>query len=829
MMRPFFVSSPSKFNDIVPLWSFQQAKLLLMEERVDEAIELLEGAILSPALVCEGNVVGGDALISLYAEILFSAKKFSLLQELFIKWDTTNDFPLLKLVELRMMDFDGRYSDCIEGCTQLIEEYRESNWELLPGFIAARGRVHAKTGNLTSSLVDMELAYSFFLFQEKPFQMGFCANAQGMLYRQLGDFYESRKWLERGLKSFTKLSLPRKQSMTLLNLGVTHYKSGNLKAAHKSLTESHKIGEEGNWPHRMLFTNIALGNVYRMKRQKQRARQHLHTAYAQAQELGYPREEALAMEFLGDVFRDENQFEQAMRFYARAMAIGKSIAPKGDIVMEVYRRQGECLLGEGEYVKAIGKLKKSITMAKAQGDRFEEAAALRVFSEVKKAVGDFNTADDLITESVEILEKIGARFELALSLSSWSDLKLRQVDRGDHPIPAGLLLTQAWNYATKALEHAIFSGVKPMIEEYRHKARRLSKLRAAQDLADQKQATKNKGSKAGLFNSNPSIIHQSSEMRDVVELTDMFANTEEPVLITGETGTGKELVAKRLHMNSDRSANKLVCVNVTTLPATMFEREMFGHVRGSFSGADRDGKGYVAEAEGGTLFLDEIGELPLDMQPKLLRLLQEGTYQSLGDPTERYANIRIVAATNASLPKMVKEGTFRSDLYFRLRVLELDLPPLRRRTGDVLFLLRHFLSEAAGHPTEASEYFNAMSLDLLQKHTWPGNIRELNILARRAHVEIKTRGFTRVMVKEEDGKSFYAMGPETTVIIKKKLAELEMHAAAGVNHTVGNPIDERGRILLVLEQCNGNRIDAAARLGMSRTTLYRRIKKLGLD
>jgi len=325
------------------------------------------------------------------------------------------------------------------------------------------------------------------------------------------------------------------------------------------------------------------------------------------------------------------------------------------------------------------------------------------------------------------------------------------------------------------------------------------------------------------------IIHQSVVMRDLLEMTDMFADNLEPVLVTGETGTGKELIARRLHMNSQRAEKKLVSVNVTTLPATMFEREMFGHVRGSFSGADRDGIGFVGEADGGTLFLDEIGELPLEAQPKLLRLLQEGTYQALGDPTERYADIRIVAATNASLADMVKQGKFRADLYFRLKVLELRLPPLRERDGDVPLLLRHFLNELSGRQVEISDFFDLDTLDLLERHDWAGNIRELVVLARRAHIELKTRGRVRIRVDRGNGSFFYATGPYEPFKVEEDEPEKEMEAAGGSeNSSTYNLANERARIVMAMEQSGGNRAEAAVALGMARSTLYRRMKKLGL-
>jgi transcriptional regulator with GAF, ATPase, and Fis domain len=827
MKLPSNISNSFIQNQCVPKVLFDQATELFFEEEFLQSKTVLDEALEGNVYLIQNDDVSGDDLISLYAKNLLFLRESTLLEKFFEKLEISDFFqyPKLLYVKLDSMTRDGKAEEVIQTCTSFINSHRDPISLDVAGFLARRGHCKSRTGDVESALIDLETAHSFFEFQNNDYEKGLVADRYGILQMQLSNYWESKKWLKRGLQVFEKFGRKQQVCRTLLNLGVTHYKSGDLTAATTVLKKSHAIGEAGNWPHRMVFTNIALANVLRMQRDYTESRQRLHTAYTQAQDLGYPREEALALEFLGDVYRDEGQYGQAKRFYARALAIGLVIAPKGDIVMEIHRRNGECLLAQGEFGEAVDELKKSIRMAQAQGDRFEEGVALRVMSEIKKEAGDLNAAEDFISQSVEILERIGARFELTLSLASWSELKIRQVDRASSHIPASLLLSQAWNHATKALDHSIFTKVIPLIEDCRHKVQRLSKMRAGQDLIERTHSIA--GVKGSAIQSRGVIVHQSSVMRDLLEMTDIFAGTDDPVLITGETGTGKELIARRLHQNSEQAAGKLVSVNVTTIAGTMFEREMFGHVRGSFSGADRDGIGFVGEADGGTLFLDEIGELPLDMQPKLLRLLQEGTYQAIGDPTERRAQIRIVAATNASLEEKVQQGTFRADLFYRLKVMVLELPPLRERYGDVPLLLRHFLSEAAGRQVEVSNYFDLDSLDLLERHTWPGNIRELGVLARRAHIELRSRGRVQVAVQKEGGEAFWAKGPKE--IPAEKKPDLEMEASSGNDSSLTyNSANERARIVMAMDQSGGNRAEAAEALGMARSTLYRRMKKLGL-
>ena len=299
----------------------------------------------------------------------------------------------------------------------------------------------------------------------------------------------------------------------------------------------------------------------------------------------------------------------------------------------------------------------------------------------------------------------------------------------------------------------------------------------------------------------------------------MFAGSTEPVLIYGETGTGKELIARRIHRQSERRDGHLVAVNVAAIPQTMFEREFFGHVKGAFSGAERDLEGFAARADGGTLFLDEIGDLPLEAQPKLLRLIQEGTYQAIGDPTERRSSVRLVAATNADLGRLVREGRFRADLYYRLKILELEIPPVRERKEDVLPLMRHFLCDASSRPEELSAFFNRESQQAILDYDWPGNVREIMMVARRAQVDLKSRGRVEVKIARGDNGPVVFCGPEKETYDREleKTPEFDSRDAA-----------ERSRILMALEANGDSRIHAAKSLGIGRSTLYRRMVKLGI-
>jgi Nif-specific regulatory protein/two-component system response regulator HydG len=227
------------------------------------------------------------------------------------------------------------------------------------------------------------------------------------------------------------------------------------------------------------------------------------------------------------------------------------------------------------------------------------------------------------------------------------------------------------------------------------------------------------------------IVAQHPSMLELLTLVAQVADSDATVLILGESGTGKELVAQALHFNSSRRARPFVTLHCTALPGTILESELFGHVRGAFTGAERDRAGRIASAAGGTLFLDEIAEIPLELQAKLLRFLQFGEVQRLGSDRTEHVAVRIVAATHQDLPSLVKAGRFRQDLYFRLNVVELKLPPLRERRSDIVLLLEHFLAKHWKRPGEAPRWSPAAA-QALHAHDFPGNVRELEHLVQRA-------------------------------------------------------------------------------------------------
>jgi DNA-binding NtrC family response regulator len=301
----------------------------------------------------------------------------------------------------------------------------------------------------------------------------------------------------------------------------------------------------------------------------------------------------------------------------------------------------------------------------------------------------------------------------------------------------------------------------------------------------------------------PGVVGSSTVMRTIAERVRQLANHQAPVLVTGETGTGKEIFARAIHALSDRRNQPFVALNCAALPAEIIESELFGHASGAFTGAERNHRGVFRDADGGTLFLDEIGAMPLGLQARLLRAIEQRAVRPVGTVGEVATNVRIVAASNARLRDLADSGQFRSDLLFRLSTFELDLPSLRERGNDVLELAEYFLKNLAngGPPRVLGE---TAKLALLA-YSWPGNVREL----------------------ENGIRAAVAMSPSKTLEASDlPLRVRESHKARGNDSTrVDLDALERTHIERVLRETGGNRSEAARQLGIDRVTLYRKMKR----
>jgi two-component system nitrogen regulation response regulator GlnG len=335
------------------------------------------------------------------------------------------------------------------------------------------------------------------------------------------------------------------------------------------------------------------------------------------------------------------------------------------------------------------------------------------------------------------------------------------------------------------------------------------------------------------------LIGRSPAMQEIYRVIARLTQTDLTVMIMGESGTGKELVARALHDYGKRRHGTFVAVNMAAIPKELVESELFGHERGAFTGATNRGIGRFEQAEGGTLFLDEIGDMPLEAQTRLLRVLQQGEYTTVGGRTPIRTDVRIIAATNRDLRQLISQGLFREDLYYRLNVVPLRLPPLRERVEDIPDLVRHFLRKAEDEGLPHKTLDND-ALDLLRRHRWPGNVRELENLIRRLAVLQSGDAITAAAVSaelKEPAKTFAAdsgEGPQSLAASVEQyltqyfLSQGDRLPPPGVYDRIVQEV-ERPLISICLAATRGNQIRAAQLLGLNRNTLRKKIRDLGLE
>ena len=324
------------------------------------------------------------------------------------------------------------------------------------------------------------------------------------------------------------------------------------------------------------------------------------------------------------------------------------------------------------------------------------------------------------------------------------------------------------------------------------------------------------------------LVGESLAFQNIFRTIEKVAQTDSTVLITGESGTGKELVARAIHENSPRASKPLVVVNCGAIPAELLEAELFGHIKGAFTGATQNRQGRFELAQGGTIFLDEVGELPLLLQVKLLRVLQTRQFESVGSSKTVEVDVRIVAATNKDLEDAVAKREFREDLYYRLNVIPVKIPSLRERKSDIQLLVNHFIAqfnEVTGHTVEAP---SGQIMDALQAYDWPGNVRELENLMERLVIlkgqgsvdlgDLPHRIFQKYVEGRPQGDGALSEWEFPRMVLPKSGVDLKTIVAAFENHLVDQ----------ALARTNGNKNRASELLQMNRTTLVEKLRKRGM-
>jgi DNA-binding NtrC family response regulator len=424
--------------------------------------------------------------------------------------------------------------------------------------------------------------------------------------------------------------------------------------------------------------------------------------------------------------------------------------------------------------------------------------------------------DDAI-DGTEAIEKIkNSVFDVVitdLKMEDYSGIDVLKIAKEQYYDPEVLLITAygSVDSAVKAIKMGAF--------DYLEKPLDLQKLILMTEEALTKRELKNDltdiSKKIKIHSSQRNIIAESPEMSEILETAKLISNTSSTVLIEGESGTGKELVARAIHFRGERKSKPFIAINCGALPEQLLESELFGYTKGAFTGAISEKKGLFEEADSGTLLLDEIGDMPFSLQIKLLRILQESEVRKIGSSSPIHVDVRIIASTNKKLSSLVKEGKFREDLYYRLNVIPILVPPLRERKGDILPLLNFFVKKYSQKFKKNVKGFSQKTLGLLIQYEWPGNIRELENFVERV-----------VSFAKEPLIGPYEI--PSSIDPCESSPEGVFSVSSYANLVKAIETYEKEYILKSLHKNNWNLLYAAKNLGISRTSLWRKIKKYGI-
>jgi DNA-binding NtrC family response regulator/tetratricopeptide (TPR) repeat protein len=645
--------------------------------------------------------------------------------------------------------------------------------------LLASGRIYLRQGRLDAALERFRDALATFRRANSFSGMGRAFSDMAIVDKSQGRLREAESGYAKALAIAEQLGQRRFLMTRRHNLAVLLFHLGNARAslslAEGSLAIAVELGESFVEACARLTCARAL---MADDADSDRALELLERALAIAAARGFRREEALANEFLGDLAWKHDERATAEAFWLRALAIIETVAPHGDVAGEALRRLAEARAAAGDATGAYGFARRALHETTACGDQRERAIVRRVIGRIAAARGHVARAESWMRASAAGLQAVGAPRDLADTLA--------ELER----------LSGAREAATPESAAAASGDERPATRSVR-----LARVPIAS--AAQHVTVRGAKGKRALLTRDPGFAA-------LLERVSVVSKRSGAVLLLGESGTGKELLARLVHDASGRKG-RFVAANVAAIPEGLVESELFGHVRGAFTGASEEKIGLLEAADGGTFFLDEIGDLPPSIQVKLLRLLDDSAVKRVGAIHERVIDIRFVAATNRDLRRMVREGAFRSDLFYRLSVHEISIPPLRERRSDVPLLAAHFLARLAENDKVEPPAICADALAALDAYSWPGNIRELQSEMERTYSHANGAPEIRVSHLSHWIGSLLSRPDEDAGVLRGEVAALE-----------------RGRIQDALARSRGNMARAADALGVTPQALRYKIRKYGL-
>ncbi|MDZ7859321.1 MAG: sigma 54-interacting transcriptional regulator [Candidatus Krumholzibacteriota bacterium] len=636
----------------------------------------------------------------------------------------------------------------------------------------------------------------------------------GLLSVRMGFLDNADNYLKRATNIYREKEDIYGQSAAMLNRGIVKYHLGKFDDAESNIKQAVSGFKECDWKIGICRALIALGNNEISREKYNSAFKFFERSQSIAEAKGFLREKALVFGGFGRIFMEAEDYTKAQNFFRKALAISSKNFPGGDVELEQFISMGELYLSKGDERGALEFFERALKLSRTMKARMEEGIICRGMGLAFCNFGDIEKAEKYFEKAVEILRAAGYNFALARTQIKYCRVLFKYIAGLGDGSGKRERIDKIWRLLIE-VEHLSCGIQTDLLKDKTDTL--LEEIIKIKNRLPLRKAEINKSGTLVELQFDPKylaygeLVSVSKTMFDVYDRARFAASFSTPVLITGETGTGKELIAKLIHRLSGRGDKKIVTVNCSAVPDRLFESEFFGHKKGCFTGALSDRRGLFEEASGGSIFLDEIGELTENQQAKLLRVLQEKKIRRVGDNVEREIDVRFISATNQIIGDDIKESSMREDFYYRINEERIYLAPLRDRKEDIIPLLTFCLSEN-GYSKNGKIRIEKEALRCIQRYRWPGNVREFLAVVKRAGYISGGGIITADMLPDR----------------VKGRGILQKSASQNINSGSNDSVKRR-KLLNLLKICDGNKSAVARWLGISRSTLYKQLKRADLE
>ncbi len=791
---------------------------LLEKEEYLRALEAVEGEQLEERLLCGKPAGDAGDLILLTAKVLYHNQLFSRVMELLSILEKSDsgigpgrEFIFLKYQTLLIDKGPEEALDFLES--MMISGYPAE----LRFFIRfCIGKAQFWEGEYHKSDLCFQECLKYYNRLPDHLMLGNVYYMLGYTSFQRSLFEVTESYYEKALENFRTAGRKDQIAATRHMTGILDYRCGRYDRAEENILAAREYYSSTGNRTRLSESYLALGRVKVYQGDLGRAEELIGEALGMAEQTGHRRGVALSCEFMGEICFIRRNYRRALTWLERAEKLADSIAPRGDIMLEVCRRLGDLHATYGNPEDAEIYLSTAFRLAENLNDRYELSLTLRGRGILEFKRGRMELARSYFREAISILKLLKDRYELA---------ETYRIAAGSILEYAGGLLRPPGDETEIMLEAKRYINEAARLYDQLGLGHRKNACSELKEKLDNYVRNVFSSGTVDISFHNSWLFHgflvaRSRYMRNVVSRVSKFAGGDIPVLITGETGTGKEVLARFIHQLSGRKEGAFVPVNCASLTNSVFESELFGHRRGSFTGAFRDHTGLVERASGGTLFLDEISELSHRQQAKLLRLLQERKLRRVGESVERSVDIRVISATNQNVDNLLRRGKLREDFFYRILTESVEIKPLREHRDDVYALFSYYMEQFGDGAAIRED-----ALGLLQNYFWPGNVRQLVSVTR---VLSMAAGRNGIILKGHLPLQIRNYRPENGVPGQTggtNLLKIKPIPSIGLTR---DPKEVRRLVVSTLMNTDGNKSEAARRLGVSRSTLYRIIKKLDI-